>query len=174
MIVKQSRSFAWMQLAMAIILSIFWAIVMYKTLWCFVLPTLISACFFFVASIRNLQDDNPRITMDAEGIAIRGTPKISWYMLKNVRSEFRQRGHIFILLEFVNGKEQCFDATDLDVRCEEVLAYIRKRLAEIEEARAARQSTPLLFGKYRSDHQSTMEDFAVAEWHPTDKDVMDS
>lgn len=31
-------------------------------------------------------------------------------------------------------------------------------------------SKPLQFGKYRSDKMSTLEDFAIAEWHPTDED----
>lgn len=148
MIAQKSKSFAWMQLAMAIILFVIWAIVLYKTLWCFVLFSLISACYFLIASIRNLRDDNPRITMDVEGVVIRGEPKILWSMIKNVRSEYRQRGHLFILLEFVNGKEQRFDATGLDVGEGQILAYIRNRLAEIEEARSNRQSAPLQFGKY--------------------------
>lgn len=33
------------------------------------------------------------------------------------------------------------------------------------------QSKPLQFGKYKSDKMSTLEDFAIAEWHPTDKDL---
>ena len=30
-------------------------------------------------------------------------------------------------------------------------------------------SKPIQFGKYKSDKMSTLEDFELAEWHPTDK-----
>lgn len=33
------------------------------------------------------------------------------------------------------------------------------------------QAKPLQFGKYKSDKMSTLEDFAIAEWHPTDQDL---
>lgn len=71
--------------------------------------------------------------MDVEGIVIRSEPKILCSMIKNVRSEYRQRGHLFILLEFVNGKEQHFDVTGLDIGEGQILAYIRNHLAEIAE-----------------------------------------
>ena len=109
--------------------------------------------------------------MDVEGIVIRSEPKILWSMIKNVRSEYRKRGHLFILLESVNGKEQHFDVTGLDLGEGQILAYIRNRLAEIEEARSTLQSTPLQFGKYQSNNQSTLEDFTITEWHPTEKDL---
>ena len=31
----------------------------------------------------------------------------------------------------------------------------------------ARQPKPLQFGKYQGQRMSTLEDFAIAEWHPT-------
>lgn len=30
------------------------------------------------------------------------------------------------------------------------------------------QSKPLQFGKYKGNRMSTLEDFTIAEWHPTD------
>lgn len=35
----------------------------------------------------------------------------------------------------------------------------------------SQQTQPLKFGKYKSDKMSTLEDFTIAEWHPTDKDL---
>ncbi|MCK6625268.1 MAG: hypothetical protein L6R45_08830 [Anaerolineae bacterium] len=34
-----------------------------------------------------------------------------------------------------------------------------------------RPSKPLQFGKYKSGKMSTLEDFAIAEWRPTDKEL---
>lgn len=31
----------------------------------------------------------------------------------------------------------------------------------------SQKSKPLPYGKYKSDRMSTLEDFRVAEWHPT-------
>ncbi len=33
------------------------------------------------------------------------------------------------------------------------------------------ESKPLQFGKYKGNKMSTLEDFAVAEWRPTDKEL---
>ena len=33
------------------------------------------------------------------------------------------------------------------------------------------QSKPIQFGKYKNGKLSTLEDFELAEWHPTDKDL---
>lgn len=32
-------------------------------------------------------------------------------------------------------------------------------------------SKPLQFGKYKGNRMSTLEDFAIAEWHPTDEEL---
>jgi hypothetical protein len=34
-----------------------------------------------------------------------------------------------------------------------------------------RQSKPLQFGKYQTGKMSTLEDFAIAEWQPTDREL---
>lgn len=34
-----------------------------------------------------------------------------------------------------------------------------------------RPSKPLQFGKYKTGKMSTLEDFAIAEWRPTDKEL---
>ena len=31
--------------------------------------------------------------------------------------------------------------------------------------------TPIQFGKYKSNKLSTLEDFAIAEWHPTEAEL---
>ncbi|MCB9151773.1 MAG: hypothetical protein H6641_23710 [Caldilineaceae bacterium] len=33
------------------------------------------------------------------------------------------------------------------------------------------KTTPLQFGKYKNNKMSTLEDFAVAEWHPADDEL---
>lgn len=33
------------------------------------------------------------------------------------------------------------------------------------------QSKPLQFGKYKGNRMSTLEDFAIVEWHPTDDEL---
>ena len=35
----------------------------------------------------------------------------------------------------------------------------------------SQQSKPLQFGKYKGNRMSTLEDFAIAEWHPTDDEL---
>lgn len=35
----------------------------------------------------------------------------------------------------------------------------------------SQQSKPLQFGKYKTGKMSTLEDFSIAEWHPTDKEL---
>jgi hypothetical protein len=34
-----------------------------------------------------------------------------------------------------------------------------------------RQPKPIQFGKYKTGRMSTLEDFAIAEWRPTDKEL---
>jgi len=142
-----------------------------KAGWCFVLPFILISCFVLGAVIRNLWDDKPRIMIDDEGIAIRGEPKILWPTINAARPEHLPRGLVFIVLELNNGKEHRFMVTGFDVGVGQILTYIRKRLAELEEARLHHQSTLLQFGKYQSNSQSTLEDFTIAEWHPTEKDL---
>lgn len=142
-----------------------------KVGWCFVLPFTLITCLLLAAVIRNLWDDQPRIMIDNEGIAIRGEPKILWQTINAVRPEHLPRGLVFLVLELNNGKEHRFMATGFNVGVGQILTYIRKRLAELEEARLHQQSTLLQFGKYQSSSQSTLDDFAVAEWHPTEKDL---
>lgn len=142
-----------------------------KVGWCFVLPFTLITCLLLAAVIRNLWDEQPRIMIDDEGIAIRGEPKILWQTINAVRPEHLPRELVFIVLELNNGKEHRFMVTGYDVGVGQILTYIRKRLAELEEARLLEQSTALQFGKYQSNGQSTLEDFAIAEWHPTEKDI---
>lgn len=33
------------------------------------------------------------------------------------------------------------------------------------------RSKPLQFGKYKGNRMSTLEDFTIAEWHPTDDEL---
>jgi hypothetical protein len=33
------------------------------------------------------------------------------------------------------------------------------------------ESQPLQFGKYKGNRMSSLEDFAIAEWHPTDSEL---
>lgn len=33
------------------------------------------------------------------------------------------------------------------------------------------QSKPLQFGKYKGNRMSTLDDFAIAEWHPKDNEL---
>ena len=35
----------------------------------------------------------------------------------------------------------------------------------------AYHSKPIQFGKYKSSKMSTLEDFELAEWHPSDRDL---
>lgn len=45
-----------------------------------------------------------------------------------------------------------------------------QRITETLMPLLAEKSQPLQFGKYKDKRMSTIEDFAVAEWHPTDED----
>ncbi len=33
------------------------------------------------------------------------------------------------------------------------------------------QTRPLQYGKYKDNRMSTLEDFAITEWHPTDEEL---
>jgi hypothetical protein len=46
-----------------------------------------------------------------------------------------------------------------------------QRITETLLPALASSSTPLQFGKYQSERMSTLEDFAIAEWHPTDEEL---
>jgi len=46
-----------------------------------------------------------------------------------------------------------------------------QRITETLMPAFSHQAKPLQFGKYKSDKMSTLEDFAIAEWRPTDKDL---
>jgi hypothetical protein len=35
----------------------------------------------------------------------------------------------------------------------------------------SRESKPLQYGKYKGNRMSTIADFAIAEWHPTDEEL---
>lgn len=35
----------------------------------------------------------------------------------------------------------------------------------------SQQTKPLQYGKYKGNRMSTLEDFAIAEWHPTDEEL---
>ena len=42
-----------------------------------------------------------------------------------------------------------------------------QRITETLISPASQKSTPLQYGKYKGDRMSTLEDFTIAEWHPT-------
>lgn len=46
-----------------------------------------------------------------------------------------------------------------------------QRITETLISSLARPSHSLQFGKYKSDKMSTLEDFAIAEWRPTDEEL---
>jgi hypothetical protein len=46
-----------------------------------------------------------------------------------------------------------------------------QRIIETLKPPFTHQSKLLQFGKYKSDKMSTLEDFSIAEWHSTDKDL---
>lgn len=46
-----------------------------------------------------------------------------------------------------------------------------KRVTETLLPFPSQESKPLQFGKYKGNRMSTLEDFAIAEWHPTDDEL---
>lgn len=46
-----------------------------------------------------------------------------------------------------------------------------QRITETLLPAFSHSSTPLQYGKYQGEHMSTLEDFAIAEWRPTDEEL---
>ncbi len=51
------------------------------------------------------------------------------------------------------------------------LRLIQRITETLIPSSASPESKPLQFGKYKGNKMSTLEDFAVAEWRPTDKEL---
>jgi len=51
------------------------------------------------------------------------------------------------------------------------LRLIQRITETLIPSSASQESKPLQFGKYKGNKMSTLEDFAIAEWRPTDKEL---
>lgn len=73
----------------------------------------------------------------------------------------------------MSGENQTLEKIILQVQQlspEDRLRLIQRITDTLIPSFSVQQPTPLQFGKYGSHRMSTLEDFLIAEWRPTDKE----